>query len=77
MNENMDKKLSIIEKVEALKDSKEWKKTTEAIIALQKEWKEIGAVPRKKSEQLWKRFRAACDEFFAERDKNAKPENDY
>ena len=77
MNENMEKKLSIIEKVEALKDSKEWKKTTEAIIALQKEWKEIGAVPRKKSEQLWKRFRAACDEFFAERDKNSKPENDY
>ena len=77
MNENMDKKLSIIERAEALKDSKEWKKTTEAIIALQKEWKEIGAVPRKKSEQLWKRFRAACDEFFAERDKNAKPENDY
>ena len=77
MNENMEKKLSIIERVEALKDSKEWKKTTEAIIALQKEWKEIGAVPRKKSEQLWKRFRAACDEFFAERDKNAKLENDY
>ena len=77
MNENMEKKLSIIKKVEALKDSKEWKKTTEAIIALQKEWKEIGAVPRKKSEQLWKRFRAACDEFFAERDKNSKPENDY
>ncbi|MBO5634467.1 MAG: DUF349 domain-containing protein [Bacteroidales bacterium] len=77
MNENMEKKLSIIERAEALKDSKEWKKTTEAIIALQKEWKEIGAVPRKKSEHLWKRFRAACDEFFAERDKNAKPENDY
>ena len=77
MNENMEKKLSIIERVEALKSSTEWKKTTEAIIALQKEWKEIGAVPRKKSEQLWKRFRAACDEFFAERDKNAKPENDY
>ena len=77
MNENMEKKLSLIEKAEALKDSKEWKKTTEALIALQKEWKEIGAVPRKKSEQLWKRFRAACDEFFAERDKNSKPENDY
>lgn len=77
MNENMEKKLSLIEKAEALKDSKEWKKTTEALIDLQKQWKEIGAVPRKKSEQLWKRFRAACDEFFTERDKNAKPENDY
>ncbi len=77
MNENMEKKLALIEKAEELKDSKEWKKTTEALIALQKEWKEIGAVPRKKSEQLWKRFRAACDEFFNERDKNSKPENDY
>ncbi|MBR4755607.1 MAG: DUF349 domain-containing protein [Bacteroidales bacterium] len=77
MNENMEKKLALIEKAEAMKDSKEWKKTTEAYIDLQKQWKEIGAVPRKKSEQLWKRFRAACDEFFAERDKNSKPENDY
>lgn len=77
MNENMEKKLSLIEQAEALKDSKDWKKTSEALIALQKQWKEIGAVPRKKSEQLWKRFRAACDEFFNERDKNAKPENDF
>ena len=77
MNENMEKKISLIEQAEALKDSKEWKKTTEALIALQKQWKEIGAVPRKKSEQLWKRFRAACDDFFNERDKNARPENDF
>ena len=77
MNENLDKKIALIEKAEALKDSKEWKKTTEALIELQKQWKEIGAVPRKKSEQLWKRFRAACDAFFTERDKNSKPENDY
>lgn len=77
MNENMEKKLSLIEKAEALKDSKEWKKTSEAFIALQQQWKEIGAVPRKKSEQLWKRFRAACDAFFNERDAQAKPENDY
>ena len=77
MNENMEKKLSLIEQAEALKDSKEWKKTTEALIALQKQWKEIGAVPRKKTEQLWKRFRAACDSFFNERDAQAKPENDY
>ena len=77
MNENMEKKLSLIEQAEALKDSKEWKKTAETLIALQKQWKEIGAVPRKKSEQLWKRFRAACDEFFNERDKNVRPENDF
>ena len=77
MNENMEKKLAIIEQAEALKTSTDWKKTSDQFIALQKQWKEIGAVPRKKSEQLWKRFRAACDEFFNERDKNAKPENDF
>ena len=77
MNANLDKKMAIIEKAEALKNSTEWKKATDQFIELQKEWKEIGAVPRKKSEQIWKRFRAACDEFFAERDKNAKPENDF
>ena len=77
MNANLDKKMAIIEKAEALKSSTEWKKATDQFIELQKEWKEIGAVPRKKSEQIWKRFRAACDEFFAERDKNAKPENDF
>ena len=77
MNSNMDRKMALIEKAEALKASTEWKKTTEQFIELQKQWKEIGAVPRKKSEQLWKRFRAACDEFFSERDKQAKPENDF
>ena len=77
INVNLEKKVAICEEAEALKTSTEWKKTADRYIALQKEWKEIGAVPRKKSEQLWKRFRAACDEFFAERDKNAKPENDF
>ncbi len=77
MNANLDKKISLCEAAEALKSSTEWKKATDQFINLQKQWKEIGAVPRKKSEQLWKRFRAACDEFFAERDKNAKPENDF
>ncbi|MBR5042118.1 MAG: DUF349 domain-containing protein [Bacteroidales bacterium] len=77
MNANLDKKMAIIEKAEALKNSTEWKKATDQFIELQKQWKEIGAVPRKKSEQIWKRFRAACDEFFSERDKNAKPENDF
>ena len=77
INSNLDKKIAICEAAEALKTSTEWKKATDQFISLQKQWKEIGAVPRKKSEQLWKRFRAACDEFFAERDKQAKPENDY
>lgn len=77
MTENVNKKLALIEQAEALKDNKDWKKTTQDFINLQKQWKEIGTVPRKKSEQLWKRFRAACDAFFNERDKNVSPENDY
>ena len=77
INANVDKKIALCEAAEALKNSTEWKKATDQFINLQKQWKEIGAVPRKKSEQLWKRFRAACDEFFAERDKNSKPENDF
>ncbi|MBO6044489.1 MAG: DUF349 domain-containing protein, partial [Bacteroidales bacterium] len=77
MNENLEKKMSLIEQAEALKSSTEWKKATDQFINLQKQWKEIGAVPRKKSEQLWKRFRAACDEFFENRDKQSKPENDF
>ena len=77
INANLDKKIALCEAAEELKTSTDWKKATDQFISLQKQWKEIGAVPRKKSDQLWKRFRAACDEFFAERDKNAKPENDY
>ena len=77
INSNLDKKIALCEAAEQLKSSTEWKKATDQFISLQKQWKEIGAVPRKKSEALWKRFRAACDEFFALRDKNAKPENDY
>ena len=77
INSNLEKKISLCEAAEALKSSTEWKKATDQFISLQKQWKEIGAVPRKKSDQLWRRFRAACDEFFAERDKNAKPENDF
>ena len=77
INSNLDKKIALCEAAEALMNSTEWKKATDQFISLQKQWKEIGAVPRKKSELLWKRFRAACDEFFALRDKNAKPENDY
>ena len=77
MTSNLERKTAICEEAEQLKTSTEWKKTADRLIALQEQWKEIGAVPRKKSDALWKRFRAACDEFFAERDKNAKPENDF
>ena len=68
MNANLEKKMAIIAEAESLKDSTDWKATGERLIELQKQWKEIGAVPRKKSEQIWKRFRAACDAFFTARD---------
>ena len=68
MNENLAKKMAIIEEAESLKNSTDWKATSDRLIELQKQWKEIGAVPRKKSEQIWKRFRAACDAFFTARD---------
>lgn len=77
MNGNLEKKLALIEQAEALKLSTDWKKATDQFIALQKQWKEIGAVPRKKSEALWKKFRGACDEFFAARDASAGGENDF
>ena len=77
INTNLEKKIALCEAAEALKNSTEWKKATDQFINLQKQWKEIGTVPRKKSEQLWKRFRGACDEFFTARDNSSKPENDY
>jgi hypothetical protein len=61
---NFNLKLDIVKQAEALKDSNDWRKTTQELINLQKEWKNIGPVPRKHSDKIWKRFRAACDEFF-------------
>ncbi len=49
---------------ESLQESTDWKTTSDALIKLQREWKEIGPVPRKQSEKTWKRFRKACDHFF-------------
>lgn len=69
LNENLDKKRVLCEKAEALKGSENWKETAEALTQMQKEWKEIGAVPQKHSEALWKRFVGACDEFFERRNK--------
>ncbi len=65
--ENADKKRAIIEKAKALSDSTEWRSTGDKLIALQKEWKTIGAVPKKISNQLWEEFRAECDKFFEAR----------
>ena len=70
MQDNLTRKIELCEKAEALKDSTDWKKTSDEFIELQKRWKEIGPVSRKKSEQVWKRFRAACDAFFDNREKN-------
>jgi hypothetical protein len=61
---NLQLKTDLCIQAEAIKDSSEWKKTTEDLINLQGRWKEIGPVPRKYSDQIWKRFRAACDYFF-------------
>ena len=65
LNQNYALKLELVEKAEALKDSTEWKATTDALVELQKKWKEIGTVPKKYSDQIWERFNAACDAFFA------------
>ncbi len=61
---NLQMKTDLCIQAESLQDSTEWKKTTEDLINLQKKWKEIGPVPKKYSDQIWKRFRAACDRFF-------------
>lgn len=61
---NLEQKIKLCEKVEAIKDSTDWKTTTDKIISYQKEWKKIGPAPRKYSNKVWTRFRAACDAFF-------------
>lgn len=66
---NLEKKIALCEKAEAMKDSKDWKKTTDEFIALQKEWKTIGPVVKKHSDTVWKRFISACDYFFEEKNK--------
>jgi hypothetical protein len=61
---NLQRKTELCIQAEALQESTDWKSTSDALIKLQKEWKEIGPVPRKQSEKSWKRFRKACDHFF-------------
>lgn len=70
LSDNLKRKKELCEKAEALKDSTDWKATTEQFIALQKEWKTIGAVPKKQSDEVWKRFNAACDIFFENKKAN-------
>jgi hypothetical protein len=64
MGENLQKKLDLCLQAESLQTSTDWKRTTDELISLQKKWKEIGPVPRKYYDSLWKRFRQACDNFF-------------
>ena len=70
MEKNLEKKRALCEKAEALKDSTDWKGTTEKMIALQKEWKTIGQVTRRHSDSIWRRFITACDYFFDNKNKN-------
>lgn len=68
LHDNLMQKIEICEKAESLKDNEDWKTTADKLIALQKKWKEVGPVPRKQSDVVWKRFRAACDDFFNRRE---------
>jgi hypothetical protein len=65
--DNLQKKTALCEQAEALQDSDQFKETAERLKAMQAEWKSIGPVPRKQSDAIWKRFRAACDHFFERR----------
>ena len=62
--ENLEKKKALVAKAQELSTSTDWRATTDALVALQKEWKATGPVPRKYSDQLWKEFTTACDTFF-------------
>ena len=70
MQDNLKLKEQLCEKAEALMESEDWKKATDQLIQLQKQWKEIGPVARKQSDAVWKRFRAACDHFFDNKSKH-------
>lgn len=67
--QNLELKKALCEKAEQLKDSTDWKKTSDTLIRLQKEWKTIGPVAKKESDIIWKRFVAACDYFFEQKEK--------
>lgn len=66
-SQNADKKRDIIERAKALQDSTDWKATSDKLIALQKEWKAVGSLPKKIGDQLWDEFQAVCQHFFERR----------
>lgn len=76
MERNLEKKRALCEQAEALKDSTDWKKTANELIAIQKTWKTIGPVPRKYSDAIWKQFVSACDYFFEQKNKNSSSQKD-
>ena len=63
-SDNLQRKIALCERAEALSTSTDWRKTTDQLISLQNEWKTIGPAPRKYSQQVWERFKSACDAFF-------------
>ncbi len=75
LEDNLQKKIALCECAEALAESADWKKTTDELITLQKEWKTVGIVPRKTSDEVWKRFRKACDKFFERKNENYTSQN--
>ena len=70
MQDNLAKKEDLCRQAEELKNSEDWKKATDQLINLQKVWRTVGPVARKQSDAIWKRFRAACDEFFERKAKH-------
>ncbi len=70
MEDNLKKKIELCERAEAMKDSTDWKKTTQDMIEVQRQWKTIGIVPRKHVDSVWKRFITACDYFFEQKKLN-------
>jgi len=76
MEDNLKRKTELCERAETLKDSTDWKKTTQEMIDIQKEWKSIGIVPRKYVDSIWKRFIGACDYFFEQKKLNTSSRYD-
>lgn len=74
---NLQKKKELCEKAEALKDSTDWKATAEILTNLQKEWKTVGPIPRKNTDAIWKRFIAACDFFFEQKNKSTSSQKSF
>ena len=76
MEENLRKKMELCERAEAMKESQDWRKTTQDFIEIQKEWKNIGIVPHKYVDSVWKRFIAACDYFFEQKKIHTSSQNE-